>query len=335
MWNWCNFSLSFYLSHLERMKNTVAHCKITSSPPLLIFVSLLLSPPSPHKPHSFVCIFLSLSAFTVGCCILFLSSTATSIQELLLFFWPVSSLYSGWLLHVFCRFPSRIPPPTSRLIVVCLVRSLGASLGPIVASAGDNTLPRPRPIVRWLVGSLSGDCAWRREELRPWMPVLRRRRTGPARVRSPHRRHPSLLRGRQSQYWHCHRRLYAKEEASQPAVRCKRLEASCCDGSTIDVFDVVLMAWSVLGSELAELAGHTHTAYNTSAYYFWLLAILKIRMLDKRQPKRKGSFAKQTHSTMEPITNRQISLRALVWCPQSNFDHTFTSRHFWLPLGYI
>ena len=42
---------------------------------------------------------------------------------------------------------------------MCLVRYLGASLGPIVASGGDNTSPRPRPIVRWLVGGLSGDCA--------------------------------------------------------------------------------------------------------------------------------------------------------------------------------
>jgi hypothetical protein len=46
---------------------------------------------------------------------------------------------------------------------------------------------------------------------------------------------------------------------------------------TIDVFhDVVLMASSGAQRELAELAGHTHTAYNTSTYYFWLLAILKI-----------------------------------------------------------
>jgi hypothetical protein len=35
-------------------------------------------------------------------------------------------------------------------------------------------------------------------------------------------------------------------------------------------------------------------------------------MLDKRQPKQKGSFAKQPLSTMESITNWQISLRALV-----------------------
>ena len=62
-----------------------------------------------------------------------------------------------WLLGLFHCFPSCINPPTSRLIVVCLVRSLGASLGPIVASGGDNISPRPHPIVCWLVGSLSGD----------------------------------------------------------------------------------------------------------------------------------------------------------------------------------